>query len=41
MNIDLENLLISLKSNLQISSNLGDFITGCFIDIIVSIFSYD
>lgn len=39
MCIDIENLLISLKNNLEISSDIGDLLMGCFIDIIVSIVS--
>lgn len=38
MTINIENLLISLKNNLQIASDIGDLIIGCFIDMVVSIF---
>lgn len=38
---NIENFLISIKNNLDLFSNFGDFLMGSIIDIVISLFRFD
>jgi hypothetical protein len=43
MNIiqNIENFLISIKNNLDLFTDFGDFLMGSLIDIVISLFRFD
>jgi hypothetical protein len=34
--IEIEDILVSLKNNLDVSRDLGDLLTGCLLDILLN-----